>query len=120
MYIKSIIYFVLLETSKICKNIHQSFESIKLKKHTHFFVSSQILDRAERHGFYPRLWLFFSPFLFPPKKRGNKKEEQLAKIVIKSHAFLLNLNFIYISPLFWNSITFDKFPTLKFDFLLCF
>jgi hypothetical protein len=23
----------------------------------------------------PRLWLFFSPFLFPPKKRGKRKEE---------------------------------------------
>ena len=31
-----------------------------------------------------RLWVFFSPFLFPPKK-GRSFE--LAKIVIKDHAF---------------------------------
>ena len=35
------------------------------------------------------LWFFFSPFLFPPRKRGNKKGEW---IVILSHAFLLDRN----------------------------
>ena len=30
-------------------------------------------------------------FLFPPKKKGGEEEEnELAKIVIKGHAFLLN------------------------------
>ena len=27
----------------------------------------------ERHDLKSRLWLFFSPFFFPPKKRGKKK-----------------------------------------------
>ena len=36
-------------------------------------------DRAERHEFWPRLWLFFSPFLFPPKKRGEKKSRMNSK-----------------------------------------
>ena len=31
------------------------------------------IDRAERHDFRPRLWLFFSTFLFPPNKRRKKK-----------------------------------------------
>ena len=35
-----------------------------------------------------RLWLFFSSFLFPPKKKdGEEKENELSKIVIKIHAF---------------------------------
>ena len=48
------------------------------------------LDWAERHDFWPRLWLFFSPFLFPPKKREEEKENEWAQIVIKGHAFLLD------------------------------
>ena len=53
--------------------------------------------RAERHDFWPRLWLFFSPFPYPPKKEGRRKGEWLAKIVIKSHAFLLDRLYIYLS-----------------------
>ena len=34
-------------------------------------------------------WLFSSPFLFPPKKAGRRK----AKIVLKSHAFILDQEF---------------------------
>ena len=41
------------------------------------------LDRVKRHD-------FFYPFLFPPKKRGKKRREWIAKIVILSHAFLLD------------------------------
>ena len=29
-------------------------------------------DRTERHDLKSRLWLLFSTFLFPPKKRGKK------------------------------------------------
>ena len=36
-------------------------------------------DRAERHDFLPRIWLFFSPFLVPPKKRGKKKRRMNGK-----------------------------------------
>ena len=42
-----------------------------------------IKDRAEKHEFLPQLWLFFPPFLFPPKKRGKEKRRMIAKIVIK-------------------------------------
>ena len=48
-------------------------------------------DRAEKHYFWPRLWLFLTPFLFPPeKKREEEKVNELAKIVIKGHTFLLD------------------------------
>ena len=36
-------------------------------------------DRADRHDFWPRLWLFSSPFLFPPRKRGEKKRRMNRK-----------------------------------------
>ena len=45
-------------------------------------------DRAERHDFWQRLSLFFSPFLL--KKEKEEKENEVAKIVFKSHAFLLD------------------------------
>jgi hypothetical protein len=49
-------------------------------------VQCILSDQSERHEIYPRLWLFFSPFLFPPKKkREEEKENELPKI--KSHAF---------------------------------
>ena len=48
------------------------------------------MDQAERHDIWPRLWLFFSPFLSPSKKEGRRKGEWIARIIIKSHAFLLD------------------------------
>ena len=36
-------------------------------------------DQSERHEFWPRLWLFFSPFLFTPKKEGRRKGEWISK-----------------------------------------
>ena len=45
--------------------------------HKFVFVSRVYLfqsKRAERHDFWPRLWLFSSSFLFPPKKEGSEKE----------------------------------------------
>ena len=47
-------------------------------------------DRAESHDLKSRLWLFFSLFLFLLNKRGKKKREWIVKIVILSHAFLLD------------------------------
>ena len=47
-------------------------------------------DRVERHDFWPRLWVFFPPFLFPPKKEGRRKGAWIEKLLIKSHAFLLD------------------------------
>ena len=35
-------------------------------------------DQTERHYFWARLWLFFFPFLFPPKK-GKKKRRNNGK-----------------------------------------
>ena len=37
----------------------------------------------------PLIWLFFSPLLFSPNKRG-KKRRRITKIVIKINAFLLD------------------------------
>ena len=53
-------------------------------------VESMKMHQAERHDFWPRLWLFSSPFLFRPIKQGRRKGEWIAKIVIKIHAFLLD------------------------------
>ena len=63
---------------------------------THKPINSQFLlekrDRVKRHSsdLKSRLWLFFSPFLILPKKKGRIKWEWISKIVILSHAFLLN------------------------------
>ena len=54
------------------------------------------------HDLKSRLWLFFSPFLFPPKKEGRRKGELIAKIVILSHAFLLD--HFYISSSFFSKL----------------
>ena len=32
-------------------------------------------DRAERHNLKSRLWLFFSPFLFHPKKQREEEND---------------------------------------------
>ena len=36
-------------------------------------------DRAERHGFLPRLWLLFSPFHFTPKQKREEEKEMNSK-----------------------------------------
>ena len=36
-------------------------------------------DRAEGHDLKSQIWLFFSPFLFPPKKRVKKKRRMNSK-----------------------------------------
>jgi hypothetical protein len=56
------------------------------------WFSSWNMDCYERHDFWPRLLLFFSPFLFPSKKEGRIKNV-LAKIVIKSQAFQTGLEY---------------------------
>jgi hypothetical protein len=38
--------------------------------------------------------VIFYPFLFPPKKEGRENENEVSKIVIKSHAFLLDLTLL--------------------------
>ena len=45
------------------------------------------MDRAERYDLKLRLWLFL-PLFFPAKKK--REVEKVAKIVIFSHAFLLD------------------------------
>ena len=39
------------------------------------YLKTLFEDRAEGHDFWERLWLFFSPFLFPPKIRGRKNSK---------------------------------------------
>ena len=51
-------------------------------------------DRAEMHDLRSILWLYFPLFPFLLKKEGRKKGERIAKIMILSHAFLLNHNFL--------------------------
>ena len=106
-------------------------------RHSFFYNNERYIritfpDRAERHDFWPRLWLFFPPFIFPPKKKREgkrrmksknrdqkafdgkkgmtfdhdfcyfiflfssllKKENKVAKIVIKSHTFLFHHAFL--------------------------
>ena len=40
-------------------------------------------DGTERYDFWSRFLLLHSPFLFPPKKEGREKENEVAKIMIK-------------------------------------
>ena len=48
----------------------------------------KLLDRAERHDLKSRLWLLFSPFLFPPKRRGKKKRRMNSKNRVKSFCMI--------------------------------
>ena len=57
-----------------------------LSKNSKFI--SQLFDDLERHDLKSQPWLLFSPFLFTPKKRGNKKRRMNSKIEILRHAFL--------------------------------
>ena len=57
-------------------------------------------DRAQMHDFWPRLWLFSSTFILPPKKRGKKKRRMNSK---NRDVFLLDprpniYNFDLLSP----------------------
>ena len=65
---------------------------IAKKKYSLLFLN--FFYRTERHAFLSRLWLFFSPFLFPPKKRGvEETENELAKIVLKIYVFQFGQTF---------------------------
>ena len=35
----------------------------------------KLIDLAERHDLKSRLWLCFTPFLLPPKKKEEKEKE---------------------------------------------
>ena len=53
-----------------------------IKENCAFYMKEnkmQINDQAERLGYWPRLWLVFSPFLFPPRERGKKKRRMNSK-----------------------------------------
>ena len=50
------------------------YKCSRWKKNLQIF-SWDYKDRAERHDLKSLLWLFFSLFLFPPKKEGRKKGE---------------------------------------------
>ena len=67
--------FILLSRFAVSKYIYIYIDSIinMILLFSFFWV-----DRAERHCFWPRLWLY------------EENENELAKIVIKSHAFQLD------------------------------
>ena len=67
-----------------------------------------LFDRAERYDLKSRLWLFLSPFLFPPKNRGMKKGKMNSKNRILSHAFLLDQFILYFTIYEMNIIYFFK------------
>ena len=81
------------------------------------------IDKAEMYDFWPRLWLFYSPLLFSPKKRGKKKRrmnrkngDQKSCLSARSKK---STSVIKESPLKWNKQNisfirlFDIFVKLK-------
>jgi hypothetical protein len=48
------------------------------------------IDRAGRHDFWSLFFAIHSPFLLPSLLRGKKKGKRMTKVVVKSHAFLLD------------------------------
>ena len=60
------------------------------------------------------LWLFFSPLPSLLKQEGREKKNEVAKIVIKSHAFLLDLNVSYLLKAFKSSLHKRKIYKYKF------
>ena len=74
-------FWVGFRISKILSDIH--LKMAYLKKNNY--------DRAERNDLKSRLLLFFPPFSSLLKK-GRRKGELIAKIVILSHACLLDQN----------------------------
>ena len=94
--------FYLLINKAIHLSIYLSFFIHIFNLFIQINISIYLYDQTERHDFWPWLWIFFSPFLFPPKKkREQEKENELATIEIKRHAFQPGL-FIYL--LFYLSI----------------
>ena len=76
-----------LNFSKRGRNIDIVQSQLKAKAKSHGkFIAIFHEDRAKRHDLKSRLLVILFPFLFSPKKRGK----WLAKIVILSHAFLLD------------------------------
>ena len=64
---------------------------------TRWTQCSLFIVKSIKLGWTRKVWLkittlvILSPFLFPPKKQVRRKGEWIAKIKIKSHAFLLDL-----------------------------
>ena len=59
--------------------IHNSFSLFKIIFNTLATFSCHKNRSKERHDFWPQLWLFIFPFLFPHKKRGKKKRRMNSK-----------------------------------------
>ena len=57
------------------------------------------------HDFGPRLWLFYSPFLLPPKKDWRRKGEWISSN--QNHAFMLYLR-NYVNQ-FWHEIIINRY-----------
>ena len=67
---------------------------------------------SRRAWLWPRHCLFFSPFLFS-QKREEEKENELAKIVIKSHVFLIDHPSIQSTKILLVPHKCDSFGTIK-------
>ena len=64
-------------------------------------------DRAERHDFWSRFWLFILLFLFPPgRKRKGKKENQSRgqKSCLSARSLMKRGSFIFWTPYIYNIV----------------
>ena len=89
----SIIWFIFIDISIYPQSAKIILVPPKMQNNffiSYLFFSNSPIDRAERYDLKSRLWIYFSPFLFPPKKRGKRKKRMNSKIVMLSHAFLLD------------------------------
>ena len=104
------LHFFFYKTRFWCKEMAEKKQSIKKNISAFFYISgfkrhrltnlnafgTNIIwlflgDRAERHDFWSQFLLFILCFFFPLFLGGKGKGKRITKVVVKSHAFLLDL-----------------------------